>query len=78
MLRSCSSGPVVEALDAQAGDDDENGWSTVEVPIESIDHAHNTFLGIGGHVEVLDPPELRERLAETAATLARIYEVVAV
>jgi len=78
MLRSGSSGPVVEALDSQADDGDENGWSTVEVPIESIDHAHNTLLGIGGHVEVLDPAELRERLAETAATLAGIYGVVAV
>jgi predicted DNA-binding transcriptional regulator YafY len=76
MLRKCSSGPVVEALDAAVDVDDE--WLTVEVPIESIDHAHDLFLGIGAHLEVLDPPALRDRIAETAAQLAEMYQVVAV
>ena len=76
MLRKCSSGPVVEALDAAVDVDDE--WLTVEVPIESIDHAHGLFLGIGAHLEVLDPPALRDRIAETAAQLAEMYQVVAV
>jgi hypothetical protein len=76
MLRKCSIGPVVEALDTAIDADDE--WLTVEVPIESVDHAHDQFLGIGAHLEVLDPPELRRRMAETAAQLASMYTVVAV
>jgi predicted DNA-binding transcriptional regulator YafY len=76
MLRSRSSGAVAEALDNALGGDSE-GWLTVEVPIESIDYAHNQFLGIGAHLEVLDPPQLRARLAETATQLAEMYGAVA-
>ena len=68
MLRDCASGPVIEAFDGAVG-----AWRTVEVPIESIDHAHNQFLGLGTGIEVLEPPELRDRLAATAAGLAAIY-----
>ena len=57
MLRDSASGPVVEAFDG-AGDDAVDGWRTVEVPIESIDHAHNQFLGLGTAVEVLEPPRV--------------------
>jgi predicted DNA-binding transcriptional regulator YafY len=71
MLRKCSTGPLVEALDAATNGDDE--LLTVEVPIESVDHAHDQFLGIGAHLEVLDPPDLRHRMAETAAQLAAMY-----
>ena len=76
MLRKCSTGPVVEALDAAIDVDEE--WLTVEVPIESVDHAHDLFLGIGAHLEVLDPPELRDRMVDTTAQLAEMYRVVAV
>lgn len=72
MLRDCSSGSVVEAIDT-AADDVLADWLTIEVPIESIDHAHNQFLGIGAEIEVLGPPELRQRLATTVAGLAAIY-----
>jgi predicted DNA-binding transcriptional regulator YafY len=43
------------------------------VPIESLTHAHGQFLALGAGVEVLAPAELRERIAETAAGLARMY-----
>jgi predicted DNA-binding transcriptional regulator YafY len=74
MLRAVSARPAVEALDNAPEDGD--GWMTVEIPIESIDYAHNQFLGIGADLEVLDPPELRARLTRTAAHLAAIYCVV--
>nr|WP_312023975.1 WYL domain-containing protein [Streptomyces sp. WAC 04229] len=44
------------------------------MPIESIDHAHRDFLRLGADVEVLAPAELRNRIAETARTLAARYE----
>jgi predicted DNA-binding transcriptional regulator YafY len=43
------------------------------LPIESLDHAPRMFLAMGADVEVLDPPELRERLAETVRVLASRY-----
>ncbi|MFF8576539.1 helix-turn-helix transcriptional regulator [Streptomyces sp. NPDC015408] len=51
-----------------------DGWTEARVPIESIDHAHRDFLRLGADVEVLAPAELRERIAETARTLATRYE----
>ncbi|MFF2143106.1 helix-turn-helix transcriptional regulator [Kitasatospora sp. NPDC058190] len=44
------------------------------VPIESIDHAHGEFLRFGADVEVLEPAELRDRIADTVRTLAARYD----
>ncbi|WP_334496797.1 helix-turn-helix transcriptional regulator [Streptomyces sp. B21-102] len=51
-----------------------DGWTEARVPIESIGHAHRDFLRLGADVEVLAPAELRNRIAETARTLATRYE----
>ncbi len=45
----------------------------VVVPIESLDHAAQDFLRLGVEAQVLEPPELRERMADTAKMLARLY-----
>lgn len=58
---------------AREGHLDEDGWTTVTVAIESLDHAHAEFLRLGSGIEVLEPPELRERMARTAAELAERY-----
>ncbi|MFD8002565.1 helix-turn-helix transcriptional regulator [Streptomyces mirabilis] len=52
---------------------DQDGWTRAIVPIESIDQAHDAFLGLGAAIEVLEPAELRERIARTVAALARLY-----
>ena len=66
---------VVNAVDATAKDDGErDGWVRATVPIESLTHAEGEFLKLGAGVEVLAPEALRERIAETAAELARLYE----
>jgi predicted DNA-binding transcriptional regulator YafY len=52
---------------------EEDGWTRVTVPIESIDHAHTDFLRLGTGIEVLEPAELRERIARTVAVLAELY-----
>ena len=58
------------AVDSRTDDD---GWTLVRVPIESVEHAHGEFLRLGADVEVLQPPELRERIARTVAQLADKY-----
>ena len=45
------------------------------VPIESVDHALASFLAMGADVEVLEPKELRDRLRESAETLALRYRL---
>ncbi|ELS57902.1 helix-turn-helix transcriptional regulator [Streptomyces viridochromogenes] len=61
-------------LDRAAGHRrEQDGWIRVTVPIESVDHAHAEFLRLGTGIEVLQPPELRERIARTAAELAERY-----
>lgn len=55
------------------GAPDEDGLVRAAVPVESLDHAHDEFLRLGTAVEVLEPPELRARIAGTVAELARRY-----
>jgi len=64
---------VVSAVAATASPADPRGWVTAVVPIESLTHAHQDFLRLGGEVEVLAPAELRHRLTATARSLASIY-----
>jgi predicted DNA-binding transcriptional regulator YafY len=59
---------------AAAGPPDDAGRLVTEVPIESIRHGHIELLKLGADAEVLAPPELRERFAETARDLSRLYE----
>jgi predicted DNA-binding transcriptional regulator YafY len=58
---------------AKAGEPDADGWLHTVVPIESIRHGHIELLKLGAEAEVLAPPELRERFAETARGLAALY-----
>ena len=68
--------PAVSVMAARtAGLPDEAGWTRVDIPIESIDHAANEILALGVEVEVLAPPELREKMMEIAAQLGAIYPV---
>jgi len=61
-----------EAL-AAAGPPDGQGRVTVTLPVESLDVAYGQLLSLGPEVEVLGPPELRERFARAAAALADLY-----
>ncbi len=51
-----------------------DGWARLAVPIESIDHAAQEMLKLGAEAEVLEPAELRQRMAETARRLVALYE----
>ncbi|MGH4028963.1 helix-turn-helix transcriptional regulator [Actinomycetota bacterium Odt1-20B] len=50
-----------------------DGWTRAVLPIESVPHAHDVFLGWGAGVEVLAPAELRERMAGTVRRLYGFY-----
>jgi predicted DNA-binding transcriptional regulator YafY len=52
---------------------DEEGWTELTLPIESIHVSHHLLLRLGEEAEVLSPLELRELMARSAARMARIY-----
>ncbi|GAA1804758.1 YafY family protein [Actinomadura chokoriensis] len=57
----------------EAGEPDARGWVVTVLPVESADVAAGQLLRLGAEAEVLAPPELRARMAEHAARLARLY-----
>jgi predicted DNA-binding transcriptional regulator YafY len=76
-LLASASAAVEDAIDralAQPGAGvDSKAWLRVTIPIESIQHATEQLLGLGTEVEVLGPPELRERIHDTARAVAMCY-----
>lgn len=64
---------MARAVRASAGPPDDAGWASVTLPTESAAHAVTYLLRLGAEAEVLGPPELRARMAETAEALARRY-----
>jgi predicted DNA-binding transcriptional regulator YafY len=61
-----------EAL-ATADPPDEQGWTELTVSIESAEVSHHFLLRLGPELEVLSPPELRDMMARSAQTMARMY-----
>ena len=64
---------AVEAAIARPPGLDADGWLRVAIPIESLGHATGQLLGLGTDVEVLGPPELRDRVRDTARAVAAVY-----
>ena len=64
--------PVV-AKAAEESVVDDGGEYRVTIPIESLGHATGMLLRLGGEVEVLHPPELREHVTAAVRRLASIY-----
>jgi predicted DNA-binding transcriptional regulator YafY len=56
---------------AAAGPPDRAGWCATTFPAESVEVAHSELLRLGADIEVLEPVELRLRLAESGRALAR-------
>jgi len=57
----------------QAGPPDEDGWLTLTIRLESLWYGESSILRLGGDAEVLDPPELRKRVASAAREMAAHY-----
>jgi predicted DNA-binding transcriptional regulator YafY len=74
LRRLAAMAPAVgEAAARTACPADADGWISVEIPIESIDHAAGDILRLGAEAEVLWPAALRETMAALAARLGAIY-----
>ncbi|MEV7013203.1 YafY family protein [Streptosporangium sp. NPDC051022] len=73
MLRYAVGAEILDAALAEAGPPDEHGWTVVRLPTESTRHAQWLLLRLGADVEVLEPPELRDLMAATAAELSGLY-----
>ncbi|MEV6400853.1 WYL domain-containing protein [Streptomyces sp. NPDC051907] len=61
-----------EALEA-ADPPDESGRVTLTLPVESAEVAYTQLMPLGAEAEVLSPPELRERFADTARGMRGHY-----
>jgi len=66
---------VRDAVVAAAIPPETEGWAELTVPIEEIGWASREMTRIGADIEVLEPPELRARMAEQARRLADLYGV---
>jgi len=64
---------ILKAVEQTAGEPDADGWVRAVIPIETLQHALGMVFKLGWGIEVLDPPELRRMVAETALDLARLH-----
>lgn len=71
-LRSAVTAAAAQVLDDSC-QPDADGWVEVVIPTEHYDYAHNDLLRLGPDIEVLEPQELRDRLAATARAMAARY-----
>jgi predicted DNA-binding transcriptional regulator YafY len=62
--------PSAEPALAAAAPADPDGWRTLDLRVEGLDVAASQLIGLGDHVEVIGPPELRARMAATGAAVA--------
>jgi predicted DNA-binding transcriptional regulator YafY len=58
----------------KVGAPDGEGWITVRVVFDSLDHARTQVLGFGTNAETLEPAELSETVIETAAAILKFHE----
>ncbi|MEV6714517.1 YafY family protein [Lentzea sp. NPDC051208] len=64
--------PVV-ARAAEESVVEDGGFFVATIPIESVAHATGMLLRLGGEVEVLEPVQLREQIADAVRRLASMY-----
>ncbi|WP_374621519.1 helix-turn-helix transcriptional regulator [Devosia sp.] len=64
---------VKSAVETASLAPDARGWAELEIPIEEIGWASREMIRIGPEIEVLGPPELRQRLKAAAVALAALY-----
>jgi predicted DNA-binding transcriptional regulator YafY len=64
---------VVTSMTAAAGGPDADGWWTLSVTLEDLWRAEGQLLQLGSDAQVVEPVELRERLAAQARAMAALY-----
>ena len=68
------SSTVKEAVEAAAPTPGDDGWATFTIPVEELQWAAREMTKVGSEVEVLEPPELRQAVADVARKTAALYE----
>jgi predicted DNA-binding transcriptional regulator YafY len=58
------------------GEPDTEGWARLRLQMEWPDEAHRQLMRLGADLEVLEPLELRTRMADAARSVLRRYETV--
>jgi predicted DNA-binding transcriptional regulator YafY len=66
-----------QAIDVRTGARGQDGWLAATLTFERIEFAVGAFLALGASAEVVEPAELRERVAEAASATARRYSLTA-
>jgi predicted DNA-binding transcriptional regulator YafY len=61
------------AIEVETGPPEADGWLPATLVFEKLEHAVRHVLGLGPDVEVLEPGELRERVAADARATAARY-----
>jgi predicted DNA-binding transcriptional regulator YafY len=72
MLEAFTS-PYVRAATQVSPTPDAEGWHTAIMPVGSVRQACVELLRFGAEAEVLEPPELRDKMAAVAARMNTIY-----
>jgi predicted DNA-binding transcriptional regulator YafY len=73
MMEHLFSPSVVREVRESQGPADRDGWTEVQVPLESLKYGFADLLPLGAEIEVLGPPELRERMMSIVAAMERVY-----
>jgi len=66
-------GDWVQALIKKAGPADAQGWITLSLLFDGLPEARSRLFGLGTVIEILEPQELRDSLADFAAGIATLY-----
>jgi predicted DNA-binding transcriptional regulator YafY len=61
------------AIEVRVGAPEPDGWLPATLTFERMEHALGAFLSLGAGAEVLEPADLRHRVAEAAQATARRY-----
>lgn len=67
------SATVKSAVERAAIVPDAAGWAVLTIPIEEVGWAAREMIRVGPEIEVLDPPDLRARVADEARRMASFY-----
>lgn len=65
--------PVQRAAVESAAPAAKNGWHRATIPIESVEQAAADLIRLGAEIEVLEPAVLRQRIADLARDIGRLY-----
>ncbi len=64
---------MVKAAIAAGGEPDDSGWLVLRLHLEDISHAESQLLMLGADAVVVEPAELRDRIAAAAEDLVAAY-----